>query len=238
MKDIYKQTGIYRITNVLNGMTYVGQTRMNFGDRWDSHRAMLRSGKHGNPFLQREWDTYGEDNFEFAVIHYEEDMDNLDPLEQEYIASYRDLGLCLNILDGGKTYPNQGKHLSEDTKRKIGEKNRAHMTGRKASETTKQRMSESQKARFEKMTDDERAAYGKVMSERTTGSRWSAEARAAFSERQRMNPNSASKFTAEKVLSVRQKAASGVPLEQLANEFNTTKAYIKSIVDRRRWARI
>ena len=51
----YDQIGIYRITNLVNGNTYVGKTGMNFGDRWDCHKAQLNGGYHDNPHLQKAW---------------------------------------------------------------------------------------------------------------------------------------------------------------------------------------
>lgn len=53
-------TGIYGIQNKINGNTYVGKTMMNFGDRWDNHKALLRNGKHDNKHLQNAWNKYGE----------------------------------------------------------------------------------------------------------------------------------------------------------------------------------
>ena len=42
--NIYKSFGIYRITNIQNGKSYIGKTGMNFGDRWDCHRAQINGG--------------------------------------------------------------------------------------------------------------------------------------------------------------------------------------------------
>ena len=46
--NIYSRIGIYGIKNLINGKIYIGKTGMNFGDRWDSHRSLLNSGKHDN----------------------------------------------------------------------------------------------------------------------------------------------------------------------------------------------
>ena len=43
---------------------------------------------------------------------------------------------------------NLGKHLSEETKRKIGDRKRINMTGRKATIETKKKMSEVSKKTF------------------------------------------------------------------------------------------
>lgn len=237
MKDIYKQIGIYRITNMVNGKSYIGKTGMNFGDRWGSHRSLLNSGKHDNPYLQRAWDKYGHDNFEFAVIEVVEDSSLLNDLEIKYIAEYRLHGLSYNLHDGGDGGYNLGKHLSEETKRKIGEKNRKNMLGRKASDDTRRRMSDSQRKRYESWTEQDRRAHGELMSATASGYKWSEESKTAFSKRQWEKPNSA-RFTADDIISIRKRFSEGCPSKVLAEEYDTTPAYISSIVHRRRWAHI
>ena len=136
---IYSRVGIYGIKNIVNNKIYVGKTGMSFGDRWDSHKALLRSNKHDNRYLQNAWNKYGEENFKFIVI---EDCDVcvLNEREIYWIKFYKDKGLSYNLHDGGDGGYNLGKHLSDETKRKIGEKNRVNMLGKTHSEATKQKM--------------------------------------------------------------------------------------------------
>lgn len=237
MKDIYKQIGIYRITNMINGKSYVGKTGMNFGDRWDSHRSLLNSGKHDNPYLQRAWSKYGGENFEFAVIEVVDDSSLLNDLEIKYIAEYRQDGLSYNLHDGGDGGYNLGKHLSEETKRKIGDKNRKNMLGKKASDETKRRMSESHRKRYELWTDEDRRAHGVMTSIAASGYKWNEESKMAFARKQWEKPNSA-RFTADDIRSIRERFSNGCPGKTLAEEYSTTPAYISSIVHRRRWAHI
>jgi len=58
--------GIYTITNLISGRVYVGRS-VKMGQRWSKHRHRLKTGVHGNPYLQSAWDKYGPDAFEFAV---------------------------------------------------------------------------------------------------------------------------------------------------------------------------
>lgn len=97
-----------------------------FGDRWDCHKGMLRGGYHENPHLQNAWNKYGEENFEFIVIRdlTSSTVDVINEAEIELIKYYKNLGLSYNIHDGGDGGLFLGKHLSDETKRKIGEKNR------------------------------------------------------------------------------------------------------------------
>lgn len=130
MKDIYIKIGIYGIYNTENNKIYIGKTGMNFGDRWDSHRSLLRNNKHDNPYLQHAWNKYGEESFEFIIVE-ECTVDELDDKEKYWIKYYKEQGLSYNILDGGDGFNNLGTHLSEETKRKIGEKNRINNLGKK-----------------------------------------------------------------------------------------------------------
>lgn len=235
MRSKYKQTGIYRITNKINGKSYIGKTGMNFGDRWDSHRALLNAGKHDNPHLQRAWNKYGAAAFEFAIVELVSDPAELNDREIKYIADYRNLGSSYNIHDGGDGGINLGKHLSAETKQKIGSKNRAHMLGRKATDETKGKMSASQSARYALWTKEQRADWGKMTAEKASGYRWSDEAKASFAEKQRQAPNSA-KFTPDDVRAIRQEREEGATLASLAEKYHTSQSYISSIIHRRRWA--
>lgn len=131
MKSEYKEFGIYRITNIISGKTYIGKTGKNFGERWNCHRAQINGGYHDNPYLQRAWNKYGENSFEFAVVEVVDNVLKLNELEIKYIKKYKDMGLSYNILEGGDGGFLLGSHLSEDAKKRIGEKNRRNMTGKR-----------------------------------------------------------------------------------------------------------
>lgn len=60
--------GVYRIVHAPSGRCYVGQTANLGGVRWKHHRQALRSGRHHSPRLQRAWDKYREDQFEWQVL--------------------------------------------------------------------------------------------------------------------------------------------------------------------------
>lgn len=116
---------------------------MNFGDRRDSHMALLRNGKHSCLEMQNDYDIVGKDNFEFRIL---EDCGEecIDDLEDKYIKAAIDEGLCYNKRTGGRK-GFVGPPMTESAKRIIGEKNRVNMLGRKHSEETKKKMSKSHK---------------------------------------------------------------------------------------------
>lgn len=147
-EEKYKDAhGIYAILNKKNGKVYIGQTGLRFEKRFWHHQWKLRHGSHDSAHLQGAWNAYGEDAFVFRVIDCidGDSTDELDELEKKYIGCCKRLGYSYNILDGGGGL--RGYHMSDEQKRKIGEKNRANMTGRKASDETKRKMSQSRKGR-------------------------------------------------------------------------------------------
>ena len=60
-------SGIYQIRNTINGHRYVGSA-VNIQSRWRGHRSDLKLGKHHSRYLQRAWDKYGPEAFEFSIL--------------------------------------------------------------------------------------------------------------------------------------------------------------------------
>jgi group I intron endonuclease len=96
---LYSTTGIYLITNTVTGAVYVGSTSISLVTRWQHHRNCLNNQIHRNPRLQRAWNKYGEDAFDFTVAEYVNDLDIILAREQEWIDRYYSLGksACYNI---------------------------------------------------------------------------------------------------------------------------------------------
>ena len=61
--------GIYKITNTITNNFYIGST-VNFYNRFKKHRHSLNNNKHENIHLQRAFNKYGEDFFEFKIIFF------------------------------------------------------------------------------------------------------------------------------------------------------------------------
>lgn len=216
--NIYSRIGIYGIRNLINGKIYVGKTGMNFGDRWDSHRSLLNNGKHDNPHLQNAWNKYGQDNFEFIVI---EDckIEDLDDKEKYYIKMYKDLNLAYNIHDGGNEGNNLGKHLSEETKRKIGEKNRINGLGRKHSDKTKEKMAKShQGKKYTTMSDEGRKNIQQAQQKRCE-----------------KNPK---KLCVDDVVEIRRLHTEGLNYSEIARKYNVTPQCINDICNYKRWKQV
>ena len=148
---------IYRITNLINGKTYIGQHKYK-----DLNDDYMGSGVH----LKRAQKKYGIENFKKDILVFGIVKKSfIDLLEKEYIKFYRSIGKAeYNIADGGEGgSTNKGMHwnLSEKTKKKLSEahKGKSHSEehikkiseahkGKKLgpiSEETRKKMSESHK---------------------------------------------------------------------------------------------
>ena len=125
---------IYRITNKINGNTYIGQHR--YKDLNDNYKG---SGK----LLWRAYRKYRFENFEkeilYSRIQYKATADDM---ERFVIAKERALGKAeYNIADGGQG--NLGSHHSEETKRKLSKANK----GKHLSVETRKKISKALKGK-------------------------------------------------------------------------------------------
>lgn len=134
-KEKYSNTsGIYYIKNLINDMIYVGQTCQPFKKRYWLHCWNLRKNQHSNTNLQEEYNKFGEKSFEFGVLEVVKDHNLLDAKEQEYISFYKKQNKSYNISNGGGV--RRDFTVSEDTKKKIGKKNKEKNLGKKYSSET------------------------------------------------------------------------------------------------------
>jgi len=60
-------SGVYAITNLVNGKKYIGSTCC-FRKRWNEHKRLLNLGKHHARQLQNSWRKRGGNDFEFSVL--------------------------------------------------------------------------------------------------------------------------------------------------------------------------
>lgn len=61
------QIGVYFIRNKINNKFYVGHS-IDISKRFLAHKSYLNRGLHHSTYLQRAWDKYGAENFEFGII--------------------------------------------------------------------------------------------------------------------------------------------------------------------------
>lgn len=82
--------GIYMILNTVNNKVYIGQSR-HLKERFSRHRRDLEAKTHHNEELQRDYNKYGAESFDFIVLQ-ECEENELYELEQYYI-------FCLDSSD-------------------------------------------------------------------------------------------------------------------------------------------
>lgn len=136
------KSGIYAIINTKNNTIYIGST-VGFRKRWGQHRHRLHKGTHVNPHLQAAWNKYGEEAFEFGVLEYLDDPEELHLAEQFWMDIYREEGWELYNFGLAARHPNLGRHHSEEAKCKISKANTGNQycLGRSLSEETRRRIS-------------------------------------------------------------------------------------------------
>ncbi len=165
-----KQSGIYKIENTIDGKCYVGSA-VNIKSRWAQHNRHLSRSQHHSIKLQRAWDKYGSESFEFSILEIcEPEKEVLLRREQYWIDLLDSASKGYNISPTAGSC--QGMTLSEDTKEKIAsslrgvpktkEHNQAvaksHI-GITPSEESKQKMRESHTGK--KLSEEHKAAIGK-----------------------------------------------------------------------------
>lgn len=126
---------IYKITNLVNGKVYVGQTILPVDTRWRAHcaKSSCKSGIQISYAIQK----YGKDQFDFSVIEVCSSVDELNAREVFWIKELNSISPTgYNLCEGGS---NGKKH--EDTKLRISVANK----GKALSEEHKKALSEARK---------------------------------------------------------------------------------------------
>ncbi len=67
------KSGIYTITNMVNGKIYIGYA-INFNKRKANHWSSLNRNEHRNIHIQRAWKEYGEESFSFDILEECEEL--------------------------------------------------------------------------------------------------------------------------------------------------------------------
>lgn len=135
---------IYRITNSVNSKVYIGQTIRTMEERIASHRYESKKNRNGLP-LYYAMAKYGFDKFTFEVIDNGSSIEELNKKEESHIDKLDSLHPNGYNMDNGgnnkntsevtrkkmsesrkkflsnkENHPNWGKHLSKETRDKIG----------------------------------------------------------------------------------------------------------------------
>ena len=182
-------SGIYIITCVITGKSYIGKTKGIIKARVMYH---LNGNTHGCVALHSAIQKYGKENFVWETLHKNVIPELLSVFEMEAIKTYNTISPNgYNLTAGGET-----GFQSEETIRKRTEKLKANppmkgkkhtpescrlmsesRTGLKRSDKTRKKMSEA--AMGHEVSDETKQKISKA----NTGRKWSVEARQKMSKR-------------------------------------------------------
>lgn len=253
------QSGIYQIINLETNHSYIGSAK-NLAFRWYFHKWQLNKQKHHSLYLQRAWNKYGSDAFEFKVLLYcsvQElliwEQQYLDELNPEYnvckIAGSRIGVICSEAAKQKQSVAMCGRkqtpeHIENARITRIGKKHtlehiekiRLANIGRICSDETKKKISESKKGCVS-------PNLGKSLSEE-----WrqnisiarkgkSTKKKGAKQVLTRGENNAAAKLTetqAIEILSYKQH----LTLSECASQYNVTRNCIKDLRLRKSWTHL
>ena len=105
---------VYKLTNKVNGMLYIGITTCSLAKRWREHKCAAKSGL--DTPLYRAMRKYGIDAFDMVLIHEGKTREEIQSMEKHFIAelgTYVRVGKGYNLTLGGE---GEGKIV-----RKVGE---------------------------------------------------------------------------------------------------------------------
>ena len=121
--------GIYSIENLVNHKFYIGESTRIYG-RWEDHISQLRGNRHGNIYLQRAWNKYGEENFKFSIVEICKPKQRL-KREKYWVKFYDSFYNGYNMNEGGEN----PQYLKND-------KGEIYYTGLKCSQLTDEKVKE------------------------------------------------------------------------------------------------
>ncbi len=106
LKEEYKNMkfdmGVFQIRNTANDKIFV-DSGTNMNAKWNRNRLQLNFGNHPNKELQKDWNTFGEESFEFEIvselehkenenIDYQKEVKLLEEMMMEELKPYEDKG--------------------------------------------------------------------------------------------------------------------------------------------------
>lgn len=180
---------IYRITNLVNGNTYIGQHQPKENEPFDKY---LGSGE----LIRRAIKKHGKENFKKEILYNNiQYKKTADSVEKFAIAKEKAIGKAeYNISTGGTggdlgpevrkkmSKAQKGKHLSEETRKKISKA----LKGRTLNDAWKKKLSESHKGKKLGPASEETK---KKRSDALKGKGHSSEWRRKVSEAKKGRPN-------------------------------------------------
>jgi group I intron endonuclease len=216
--------GVYVITCVPNGWVYVGSSSR-VRSRWVTHRSWLRNGTHNIPALQTDWDHYGEDAFDFALVTIIQDAEARYDAEQEHITAAMATGKCYNLSPSARD--NTGHRFTREQGKKVSD----GLRGKPKSAEHRANL-----WRDREVTPEFRELM-RSNGAKGRGRPKPVETRRRMSEAQR-SATTIRKLTADQVREIKKALASDESVRSLARQFGVTPGAISHIRAGRNWRHV
>lgn len=243
-----QKSGIYKITNTLNGKVYIGKS-VDLSQRWFSHKSYLKSGKHFNKHLQRAWNKYGEKSLVFEIVEYCDESE-VEQREIFWIKDYNSFKNGYNLTLGGEGCT--GRIVTEIHRERLRESNLGKQSrcGWKHSDITKHKI--SQKHKGKKLTCEQKSVllesrkgksltedHKRRISEYRTGKRFTEEQKSEMSKLHQGESNGSSKLKDEDVREIKLLIKSSqILLKDIAKMFNISRQTISMINKNKIWKHV
>ncbi len=218
-------SGVYCITNAVNGKVYVGSA-VDLRRRWKDHRSKLISGSHRNRYLAASWQKYGADAFVFEVLEHVE-PEALVVREQFWIdalhACRRGSGYNLSPTAGSVL----GFRFTDEQRANVS----AGLKGKRKSAEHRANLSTAHKRRV----DDKFVALMAENGRKGRGRLKSPDHRRKIGESQQGSRNHYAKLNEAKAALIRERLKAGERGRALAAEFGISESIVSEIKHGRRW---
>lgn len=157
-KRIKKNSGVYKIINLVNKKVYIGSSK-NLVNRSTNHRKHLSDGKHSNKHLQSSYNKYGGSNFLFEVIEYCDNYVEREQYWMDLLKSYNPKNGYNKRIKAETNNGRLGYKMSEEWKQNISKRQLARRDeiakwasefhkGKKVSAETRHKQSIAQKGKI------------------------------------------------------------------------------------------
>ena len=210
------QSGIYCIRNLENQHIYIGGSN-SIRRRFREHKYTLQAQTHKNDYLQRAWNKYGEDAFEFtplllcpiSQIDYLEQL-LIDKLNPDYNISF-----CVEAS-------RRGISPTKETRQKLS----AAHKGKTLSLGHKYKLSLAHQGK--KFSKEHRLSISRALAGRTRSEEHNSK---FYGEK-----NSQSKLTEADVQIIKQRLADGDTHRNIAKDYGVCHSVVGRILNKQAWA--
>lgn len=141
---------VYKITNRINGKSYIGVTCKSIEERFEAHYSKAIKERSA---IQKALHKYGKLNFSIEQIDTATSMQELFEKEIFWIKTHDTFNIGYNLTVGGGGIPNMPQEIRDKISISKTGKSIAKLKGRKVSESTKDKISKKLNGKKIKLTN-------------------------------------------------------------------------------------